>query len=164
MATISTYLRGDTSGYPAFTKAGVFKIENVIDASTYTGGWAQNDVIQALQIPAKTLVLAVGYEVTTVFDDMADTDIGDGSVTDGYIDGASFATASSGFSWVTTFNEATPNTTADGMSLGKYYSAADTIDIVKKSANATTGGVVRLFALVIDCNPTISATASYSGS
>lgn len=155
MGTITTLLRGDTTGYPAFNKAGVYKIENEINVANYSGGFAQNDVIQAIQIPAKSLVLAVGYDVTTAFDDMADTDVGDAATADGYFDGKDWTSTGSACSWVTTFNEAAPNTTLDAFSLGKYYSAADTIDIVKKSANATTAGVVRLYAIVIDCNPTI---------
>jgi hypothetical protein len=45
--------------------------------------------------------------------------------------------------------EAAPNTVL-GYSNGKYYAAADTIDI--KTINAADAAVMRLWALVADCS------------
>jgi hypothetical protein len=62
------------------------------------------------------------------------------------------ATVNDGCSWKTTFNEAAPNTTLDGMSLGKFYTVADTIDM-KQNTNATVvTGVLKVKAVMIDLN------------
>ena len=101
---------------------------------------------------ANALVLAIAFKVTTANASLTDFDLGDGDVTDGYVDGASMATVNDGCSWQTTFNEAMPNTTKEGMSLGKFYTVADTIDF-KQNTNATiTAGVLKVKALLFDCN------------
>lgn len=139
--------------YPA-QMAGMYEVTATLDFTTINGGsgTVQNDIVQLIQIPANTLVLVVSFRVTTASANMADFDIGDGDVTDGYVDGASMATLNDGCSWKTTFNEATPNTTAEGMSLGKFYTAADTLDL-KQNTNATVvTGVLKVKAMMIDCN------------
>lgn len=139
--------------YPAFP-AGVFSVKAKVDFKTINSGsgTVQNDIVQLIQIPANTLVLGVSFRVETVSSNLADFDIGDGAVTDGYIDGASMATINDGCSWVTTFNEATPNTTADGMSLGKFYTVADTIDLKQNTAATVVTGKLLVQAVMIDMN------------
>lgn len=139
--------------YPAFP-VGVFSVKAEVDFTTINSGsgTVQNDIVQLIQVPANTLVLGVSFRVATVSSNLADFDIGDGSVTDGYIDGASMATINDGCSWVTTFNEATPNTTADGMSLGKFYTVADTIDLKQNTAATVVTGKLLVQACMIDMN------------
>lgn len=153
---MSTYSVITGSGVNAYlnNQDGVYAVTATLDFTKINSGsgTVQNDIVQLIQVPANTLVLGVSFRVATVSSNMADFDIGDGSVTDGYIDGASMATVNDGCSWVTTFNEATPNTTAEGMSLGKFYTTADTIDL-KQNTNATVvTGVLKVKALMIDCN------------
>lgn len=153
MASYSVMTGSGVNAYNA-DLAGIYSVTAVLDFTTINSGagTVQNDIVQLIQVPANTLVLGVFFSVTTVSSNMADFDIGDGDTRDGYIDGASMATVNDGCSWVTTFNEATPNTTLDGMSLGKFYSVADTIDL-KQNTNATViTGVLKVKALMIDCN------------
>jgi hypothetical protein len=141
------------NAYPA-DLAGLYAVQATLDFTEINSGsgTVQNDIVQLIQIPANTLVLGVSFSVTTASSNMTDFDIGDGTTTDGYIDGASMATVNDGCSWVTTFNEAAPNTTLDGMSLGKFYTAADTIDL-KQNTNATVvTGVLKVKAVMIDLN------------
>jgi len=134
--------------------AGPYEVTATLDFTTINSGagTVQNDIVQLIQVPANTLVMAVAFSVTTASSNMADFDIGDDATTDGYIDGASMATVNDGCSWVTTFNEATPNTTADAFSLGKFYTAANTIDL-KQNTNATViTGVLKVKAVMLDMN------------
>lgn len=154
---MSTYSIAGTanSAYP-FEKAGLYSVEAKLDFSSTSlnsgSGTVQNDVVQLINIPANTLVLGLFFKVTTANASLTDFDLGDGDVTDGYVDGASMATVNDGCSWQTTFNEATPNTTKEGMSLGKFYTTADTIDF-KQNTNATiTSGVLRVKAVMVDGN------------
>ncbi len=155
MSTYSVLTGAGVEAYPAFPVAPIFAIDGKVDFSTVNSGsgTVQNDIITVLQIPANTLVLAVAYKTTTVSSNLADVDIGDGDVRDGYVDGLDMrSTLKDGCSWVTTFNEAAPNTTADGMSLGKFYTVADTIDL-KQNTNATiVTGVIWLRAICISMN------------
>ena len=106
-----------------------------------------NDVIEALAIPAKTMVLAVGIDVTTAEGATQTFDVGDGSDVDGFLDGVN-GNAVASYANSLVLAEAAPNTVV-GYSNGKYYSAADTIDI--KTINAADTAVVRLWAVVADC-------------
>lgn len=106
------------------------------------------DVVQALPIPAKTLVLRVGLDVTTAEGATLTIDVGDGADTDGWLDGVDANTAAS-YCSALTLGEATPNTIT-GFSGGKYYSAADTIDVLINNSGIDTA-VMRLWALVVDC-------------
>lgn len=153
MPTYSVVTGSGVNAYP-YTLAGPYEVQAKVDFSTINSGsgTVQNDIIQLIQVPANTLVLGLSFSVTTVSSNMADFDLGDGDVTDGYVDGASMATVNDGCSWQTTFNEATPNTTKEGMSLGKFYTTADTIDL-KQNTNATVvTGVLKVKALLIDMN------------
>ncbi len=153
MSTYSVMTGSGVNAYPA-DLAGLYAVQATLDFTEINSGsgTVQNDIVQLIQIPANTLVLGVSFSVTTASSNMTDFDIGDGTTTDGYIDGASMATVNDGCSWVTTFNEAAPNTTLDGMSLGKFYTAADTIDL-KQNTNATVvTGVLKVKAVMIDLN------------
>jgi hypothetical protein len=107
-----------------------------------------NDVLTALKIPAKTMVLEVGLDVTTAEGGTLTVDVGDGGDVDGFLDGVNANTAAS-YTTSLVLAEAAPNTVL-GYSNGKYYSAADTIDI--KTINAADTAVMRLWAIVADCS------------
>lgn len=112
------------------------------------------DVIEAIPLPAKSLVLSVGLDVTTAEGGTLTVDVGDGSDIDGYLDGVNANTAASYWSGNNlTVTPGTPNVVAGtpyAYGMGKYYSAADTIDVVVN--NAPDAAVMRLWALVLDCS------------
>ena len=109
---------------------------------------AGGDVLEVLSLPAKTYVMQVGLDVTTAEGGTLTIDVGDGSDPDGFLDGVNANTAAS-YATALALTEASPNTVT-GYSNGKYYSAADTIDV--KTVNTADAAVMRLWALVIDCS------------
>jgi hypothetical protein len=94
------------------------------------------------------MVLAVGLDVTTAEGATLTIDVGDGSDTDGFLDGVNANTAA-GYTNSLVLAEAAPNTVV-GYSNGKYYAAADTLDV--KIVNAAATAVMRLWAVVADCS------------
>jgi hypothetical protein len=125
MATVD--LTGGGSGSLSYTKAGKhYVLEKTVDFSATSR--LQNDVLQLFAIPAKTQVNKVQYDVTTAEGGTLTFDIGDGSDVDGFIDGANGNAVGSGVNTLA-LTEGAPNTVT-GYSNGKYYSAADTIDLL----------------------------------
>jgi len=106
------------------------------------------DVLEVMPIPAKTYVMQVGLDVTTAEGGTCTIDVGDASDPDGFLDGVNANTAAS-YATSLALAEGTPNTIV-GYSNGKYYAAADTIDI--KTVNAADAAVMRLWAVVADCS------------
>jgi len=90
----------------------------------------------------------VGLDVTTAEGGTLTIDVGDGGDPDGFLDGVNANTAAS-YSTSLVLAEAAPNTVT-GYSNGKYYAAADTIDV--KTVNAADAAVMRLWAVVADCS------------
>jgi hypothetical protein len=105
------------------------------------------DGVEAIRIPAKSLVMAVGMDVVTAEGGTLTVDIGDGTDADGWLDGVNANTVAS-YCSAAALAEGTPNTFV-GYGAGKYYSAADTIDVI--TVNAADAAVVRVWALVADC-------------
>jgi hypothetical protein len=119
-------------------------IENIFDASRRN--LAAADVVTLLSIPAKTRVLNVFYEVLT--EDATQTvSIGDGSDTDGFLAAADVGTAANTGCSTLALTTGTPNTVT-GYSGGKFYSAADTIDLVVDSGKALDTLKLRVCATV----------------
>lgn len=158
MATYTDSL-GFNKGSAAFHAAGLTKVNRVeveldfaaIAAARSAAGataLTSGDVLEALPLPAKSLVMAVGLDVTTAEGGTLTIDVGDGSDTDGYLDGVDANTVAS-YASALALAEGTPNTVV-GYGAGKYYSAADTIDV--KLVNAADAAVVRLWALVVDAS------------
>lgn len=158
MATITDSL-GFNKGSAGFHAAGLHKVHRVeveldfakIAAARSAAGAAaiaSGDVIEAIPVPAKSLVMRVGYDVTTAEGATATFDLGDGSDTDGYLNDVSLNSVASGV-MALALAEAAPNTVS-GYSNGKYYSAADTIDVLVNSASVDAAKV-RIWALVMDC-------------
>jgi hypothetical protein len=112
-----------------------------------------NDVYEAISLNAKTLVLATGVAVTGAGTASLTLDVGDGTDPDGYLDGvAADAVGSFQSGNNLTLTAGTPNAitgTPYAYALGKYYTAADTIDL--KLVGYVPGNLVcRLWALVAD--------------
>ena len=136
--------KGGTGGLPDNGRNQVSVISRTIDFSVDEA--AQNDVFEVLYIPAKTLVLGVQYQVLTAEGGTLTFDIGDGDDVDGYIDGANGNTLGSGFTTLS-LTAGTPDTVT-GYSNGKYYAAADTIDI--KLLNAADAAVITVTAVCVE--------------
>ena len=148
--------KGTAAAYPYEGTRAVTKIEVELDfaaiaaARVAAGATAltSGDVLEVIQLPAKTYVMAVGLDVTTAEGGTLTIDIGDGTTADGYLDGVDANTVAS-YASTLALTEGAPNTVT-GYSAGKYYAAADTIDV--KTVNAADAAVMRLWALVVDCN------------
>lgn len=117
-------------------------------ASAGLAALASGDVYEILELPAKTLVLRVGYDVTTAEGATATVHVGDGSDADGFLASVNLNSVGSGVMSLA-LTEGAPNTIT-GYSGGKYYSAADTIDLTLNHASIDLA-VVRVWALVMDC-------------
>ena len=148
--------KGTAAAYPYEGTRAVTTIEVELDFAAIAAARAaagataltSGDVLEVIQLPAKTYVLAVGLDVTTAEGGTLTIDIGDGSAVDGYLDGVDANTVAS-YASALALTEGAPNTVT-GYSAGKYYAAADTIDV--KTVNAADAAVMRLWALVVDCN------------
>lgn len=148
--------KGTAAAYPYEGTRAVTKVEVELDfaaiavARAAAGATAltSGDVLEVIQLPAKSYVMAVGLDVTTAEGGTLTIDIGDGSAADGYLDGVN-ANAVASYASTLALTEGAPNT-VKGYSAGKYYAAADTIDV--KTVNAADAAVMRLWALVVDCN------------
>lgn len=124
-------------------------MENIIDLA----GVATGDVVQALAIGAKTLVMGVYTEVVTASNKVSTATVGDGAAAaawDASIDLAATAGTMTGPS--AALSEGTPNTYADANAPGgKLYSAADTVDLTcTVTAGPIGSGKIRVMALCVD--------------
>ena len=89
---------------------------------------ATSDVAQLVSIPAGSLVLNVAYKVITAEGATCTFSIGDGADVDGYGAAVNGNTTTDSCS----FN----CTSSPAFGVGKYYSAADTIDVLLASGTA----------------------------
>ena len=156
MATYSVMTGSGVNAYPA-DLAGLYAVQATLDFTDINSGagTVQNDIVQLIQVPANTQVLGVSFSVTTASSNMADFDLGDGDDVDGYVDGASMATVNDGASVPGALTVASPSTFPNNtvaFAVGKFYTAADTIDL-KQNTNATVvTGVLKVKAVMIDLN------------
>ena len=135
MATYDRTGKGGTTVHPANGRT-PYLVENTIDISAINSnsGTANGDVVQALDIPAETLIMEAGIEVITALSSSATMDLGiTGGDVDRYVDGDTNAT---GFSTLT----ATART---------IVASADTLDILTAGADSSAGKV-RVFAVLCD--------------
>lgn len=138
---------GGTSGHRDRLATNVpYKVEVWIDfadvLATKGTAIAAADVVQALNIPAETYVLAAGLEVETAADSTTLTgDLGYGSNVDVFTDGADLKTT--GYGALGTNGKASAS--------AKYFTTADTLDLVLATLTGTlTTGLVRVFAIFLD--------------
>jgi len=135
MATYNVTGAGGTAGHPSNGRT-PYLVENTIDISAINGdsGAAQNDVLQAMDIPAETVIMEAGIEVITACSSSVTLDLGiTGGDVDIYTDGDTNAT---GYSALT----ATARHVA---------AAADTLDVLVLSA-ASSAGKIRVWAIMCD--------------
>lgn len=123
-----------------------YVVEKTIDfavATTAKGSaLAAADVIEAIDVPAQSVVLNAGYEVTATITGDVTIDLGvTGIDADVFVDGAVLAAA-------TTVGTFAQNAAAyQPVVLG----AADTVDLlIAASTTAISAGKVRVWALVVD--------------
>ena len=135
MATYNVTAAGGTTGHPANGRT-PYLVENTIDISAInsSSGTADGDIVQALDIPAETLIMEAGVEVITALSSSATIDLGiTGGDPDRYVDGDTNAT---GFSTLT-------NTAR------VIVASADTLD-AKIAGAASSAGKIRVFAVLCD--------------
>ena len=135
MATYDRTRAGGTTGHPANGRT-PYLVENTIDvsASNSSSGTANGDVINALDIPAETLIMEAGIEVITALSSSATMDLGiTGGDVDRYVDGDTNATG-----------YATLTATARVV-----VATADTLDILTGGADSSAGKV-RVWAVLCD--------------
>lgn len=104
---------------------------------------AANDSLQVLHIPAKTLILAAGIDVTTAEATTSTLDLGyTGGDVDAWIDGfdPTSVTSAVGLGALMTTAVAT-----------NYHHAADTLDLLFLTAPQDTS-VMRVWAVMVDCS------------
>ena len=143
-------------GWEGPFKGDQFILHSTVDFTVTAGGSA--DVLQMIAVPAGTLVTNVAHIVLTAEDSTSTGTIGDGSGATSWIASVNNEAAANTVLFGNgkfALSEGTPNTiasthayAADG---GKYYSAADTIDMTL-SANATNTGKIMLVAWCVDLN------------
>ena len=135
MATYNVTGVGGTTGHPSNGRT-PYLVENTIDVSAVNSdsGAAQNDVLQAMDIPAETVIMEAGIEVITACSSSVTLDLGiTGGDVDIYTDGDTNAT---GYSTLT----ATARHVA---------ASADTLDVLVLSA-ASAAGKIRVWAIMCD--------------
>ena len=105
---------------------------------------ATGDIIEVISIPANSYVMACGAVTETVQGAASTFHIGDGADADGYVASGNAnvlgGTASNGALLIA--NNA-----------GKYYTAADTIDITIGASGANpTAAKIKVWAIIADCS------------
>lgn len=145
MATVTTLAGGSVDGFTA-GRMPYFK-EVLIDfaaAATAKGSaLAAADVIEAISVPANTMILNAGLEVITVAGgESSDNalDLGTGVDVDVFVDGFDLDAAAAG---------AYAQNAAAFQPI--IVGTADTIDVLIQAATtAPTSGVIRVFAVLMD--------------
>ena len=135
MATYNRTGAGGTTGHPSNGRT-PYLVENTIDISAInsSSGTANGDVVNALDIPAETLIMEAGIEVITALSSSATMDLGiTGGDVDRYVDGDTIATG-----------YATLTATARVV-----VASADTLDILTAGADSSAGKV-RVWAVLCD--------------
>ena len=119
---------------------------NFATATTVKGSaLAAADVLEVLNIPAETLILNAGYEVTATITGDVTLDVGvTGVDADNFIDGATLAAATA----VGTYAQ-----NAAAFQPIVIGSSADTLDVlIATSTTAVSAGTIRVWAVLVDLN------------
>ncbi len=144
MATYNVTGVGGTTGHPSNGRT-PYLVENTIDVSAINGdsGTAQNDVIQCIDVPAETLIMAAGVEVLTACSSSVVIDIGVTGSSAGFSDPDAFVDAydATGASYA-------PRDVADAAPM-LTIKTADTIDALMAGA-ASSAGKIRVWAVLCD--------------
>jgi hypothetical protein len=140
MATWDKTGVGGTTGHPSNGRT-PYLVENTVNLDTFNP--AQNDVVQAIDVPAETLVMAAGVEVLVACSSSVVLDVGITGSTAGFSDPDAFVDAydATGASYA-------PRDVADGAPM-LTCKVADTIDVLVAGA-ASTVGKIRVWAVLCD--------------
>lgn len=123
-----------------YQRAVTYMLEREVNCATQN--LANGDVAQVIDIPAGSLVRSVMVEVSTAEGGAATIDVGDGSDANGFL-AAVDVNATGDTAMALALTEGAPNTVT-GYSAGKYYAAADTIDVTAGAALDTAVFTVRV--------------------
>ncbi|KKL49489.1 hypothetical protein LCGC14_2315010 [marine sediment metagenome] len=140
---------GGALGISHYALGEEFNFSQVFDLSVTNS--ASGDVLQLIDIPARTLVKGVAVVILTIEDSTLTGTFGDGDGADDWIKGPVNFESSANTTYVSgdILTEGTPNVQADLYHPGKYYAAADTIDVTM-SANA--GNTAKFLVVVNGVN------------
>ena len=144
MSTYNVTGVGGTTGHPSNGRT-PYLVENTIDVSAVNGdsGAAQNDVLQCIDVPAETLIMAAGVEVLTACSSSVVIDIGVTGSSAGFSDPDAFVDA-----YDATGAAYAPRDVADAAPM-LTCKVADTIDALMAGA-ASTAGKIRVWAVLCD--------------
>ena len=122
-----------------------YLVENTIDVSQINSaaGSAQNDVLQCIDVPAETLIMAAGVEVLTACSSSVVIDIGVTGSTAGFSDPDAYVDA-----YDATGAAYAPRDVADAAPM-LTCKVAETIDALMAGA-ASTAGKIRVWAVLCD--------------
>ena len=148
MATITTLSNSAGAGtHPSRAIRNMpYVVENTINFATATtakgSALAATDVIEAVQIPAQSTVLAAGYEVISAITGDVTMSVGvTGVLATAYVNAATLAAATAVGTYGTPSSTAYPIVTA----------SADTVDLlISASTTALSAGSVRVWAVLVD--------------
>jgi hypothetical protein len=148
--TVQAQMTDFVDGAPAFEPADdndVFVIKNRLDFAdleTYpAGGVTSASVVQLLNVPANSYITAVYATVSTQWGTSGETAaciIGDGSDTNGYMTALDLGPTSTGVS----------KSAGAYFDAGRYYSSADTIDLVVDTLRGSKAARTDLRSAVTD--------------
>lgn len=150
MATVTTLAGGATSGRTAGSVPYFVDVEiDLAAAATAKGSaLAANDVIEAISIPANTVIMAAGVEVVTApaGGTSFSVDLGvTGGDVDAFVDGFAVTSAAAG-AYATL-------ATAGPVVVG----TADTLDLLCLGTTPDTSGVLRVYAVLMGVDGRIGA-------
>jgi hypothetical protein len=136
MGTVTTFI--DKTQTTSLLGTNVVKAQNTLNFAVTPV--AQNDVVQALKIPAKAYVFRVISICNTAEGGACTADLGDADDPNGFDDAVNFNSAAA----VTSSIAGT-----DNYAEGRYYAAADTLDYtMDHAADAASVTVVALYFIV----------------
>tara|TARA_R110000737_G_C14212292_1_gene419416 strand:- start:21 stop:476 length:456 start_codon:yes stop_codon:yes gene_type:complete len=141
MATYDKTGAGGTTGHPSNGRT-PYLVENTIDIAAINdaAGTVANDIVQAIDLPAETLILFAGIEVLTACASSTTLDLGITGTTAGFSDTNAYV---AGY-------DATGASYAPILSVLKLQAkVAETLDVVVAGAN-TGVGKIRVWAILCD--------------
>ena len=141
MATYDKTGAGGTTGHPSNGRT-PYLVENTIDIAAINdaAGTVANDIVEAIDLPAETLVLFAGIEVLTACASSTTLDLGITGTTAGFSDTNAYV---AGY-------DATGASYAPILSVLKLQAkVAETLDVVVAGAN-TGVGKIRVWAILCD--------------
>jgi hypothetical protein len=146
MAIVTTALQAATGNSQRGRNA--YMVETTIDFANHTVDPSAGDVVQAITVPAGSMILAAGLEVVTALtldndaDDDVTIDLGTDTEADKYVDGFDADAATAG-------TYAAADATAAGP---EVHGTANTLDMTfaATSADGISAGKIRVFAIMLD--------------